>query len=127
MQVIPLSGSRDLSVRQGRFDQEIEVWRGHEIVQTYISTLQPGEPFCFAKDVDRWFVCVGKVTRSRGMWGEEDPSFLIPGLEVYQNPPRVDRTPRLEINSPERSTERKAIAYDDDVLDVEFKDNPSPL
>jgi hypothetical protein len=60
------------------------------------------------------------------MWGEEDPSFLIPGLEVYQNPPRVDRTPRLEINSPERSTERKAIAYDDDVLDVEFKDNPSP-
>jgi hypothetical protein len=123
--LIPLSGSRDLTVKQGRYDQEIEVYRNREVVQTYLSTLKPGEPFCFAKDVSRWFVCVGAITKSRGMWGETDPSFLIPGLEIYQTPPRVDRTPRLE-KSPERSTERKALVYDD-VLDVEFKDDPSPL
>ncbi|BAG41710.1 hypothetical protein [Ralstonia phage phiRSL1] len=89
------------------------MYRDGQVVTTYLSQLRPKEPFCFAHDNEKWYVCVAPVKSS--VWRDER-TFVIPSLEVYQAPPRVDRT-ALALPQPRP---RLAAPSNTDVEDVDF-------
>jgi len=117
---------RDVAVRQGRNDLEVEILRGDVYFDAYLHDVTVGDVFHvtekYHRSEERWFRCLSPIKRSAGLGDcmsmvEVDPVFSFNGLEILQAAPTAPR--RVPLGEPER----KALAAPMDVTDVEFRDS----
>lgn len=102
--------------QQGIYDKPVEVWRGGQLVRTYMSYIRVGEPFHFM-DKDTWYVCATPIQQTN-RWSK-NPTFIIGAFNVLQASPIEERMQKAQL---ENKPQPKRLAFDkSDVSDVEIK------
>lgn len=107
--------------RKGAYDKAVEVFMHGEIIPTYLSQVQVGQPWHLAEGskIDQWFVCVSpiKIDYSRD---SKNPTFVMGAINVLQAAPieEMHQAPKLE--APVKTAPRLTFCKDD-VQDVEIK------
>jgi hypothetical protein len=108
--------------RQGYNDKLVEIFRGNQIFEAYLSQVTVGDCFHTLDRPSMWFQCTVPIRKSYMSWDGEraNPTFNIGGCVVMQAAPSVERTPALSGPSHHRYAPR-LIESDPDVIDVDMK------
>jgi hypothetical protein len=81
-------------VRKGRYDVDVEIFRDGEIRVGLLSQVLPGDSFQKCSNIGQWFLCTSPIQISV-FRDENNPTFLLKGLQITQAPPRPEREARL--------------------------------
>jgi len=126
--------SRELSLRRGSNDYQVEIVRRGTFYEGYVSQLQPGDAFQFMEGSGkgRWFGVINPIKMLPGLrtrYGEDPPPiFQFDGLEIMQAAPTIERRaqapalPAPDVDDTKRlpTTKRLALPAPGDIDDVDF-------
>lgn len=108
--------------RDGYNDKPVEIFRGNQIFEAYISQVKVGDCFHTLERPSMWFQCTVPILKSYMSWDRDraNPTFNIGSCVVMQAAPTLERNPAL--NGPiHHRYEPHLIESDDDVIDVDMK------
>jgi len=105
--------------REGYNDKPVEIFRGNEIFEAYISQVMVGDCFHTLERPSMWFQCTVPILKSYMSWDHEraNPTFNIGSCMILQAAPTVERKPSL----PHHSFAPHMLESDDDVIDMDMK------
>lgn len=108
--------------RQGYNDKLVEIFRGNQIFEAYLSQVLVGDCFHTLDRPSMWFQCTVPIQKSYMSRDREcaNPTFNLDACVVMQAAPTVERTPALSGPSHQRYTP-PLIESDADVIDVDMK------